>query len=415
MHQWSKLSAMSRVGSAGAQPSAHAAQRGRGRGAGRARTPLQAARWRRGWTQQQVMNAYEHIAEELGVSVVSSASLKTQLSRWENGHETPTDPDHRRIFRTMYGLTDAELGFTADLAAQADPLDQARDALAGRLLRAERVDTAVIDLLAAQTHQLRLLDRRFGAATILDQMNGHVATITQLLAHSTRERDRVALAEVLADAGALAGWQALDAGAIQRSWEHFATARAAAREADRPELLAHALGEQAYALLDLGRTVNATQLVDHATSIRGLPSLLRAWLAAAKGEMLAATNDEAASLRAFDAAHALLPDDAHDGALPFLALDEVHLARWRGNALARLGRREAVDELTDALTRLDPAFVRAACVMHADLATAYAAAGEREQARTEARIARGLAIELRSERIRQRLETLRLPHPAQGQ
>lgn len=302
------------------------------------------------------MQAFAQVARRLNITLPSPASLKTALSRWENG-QTP-DPAYRRVFRELYGLTDAELGFSDNNTTPDTLPDTGLSELAGRLRSAERVDAELISVLDAQTHHLRLLDRRFGAAVILDQMSGHVDSVSGLLTHSVRGADREALARVLADAGALAGWQALDTGAVQRAWAHFTLARTAAAEAQRPALLAHALGEQAYALLELGRAGSAAQLIDVAAGTRGLPPLLRAWLAAAKGEMLAAAESGAEAMRAFDTAHALLPDERNDDALPFLALDEVHLARWRGNAMARLGRADAIDQLTAALARLDPVFAR---------------------------------------------------------
>ena len=34
---------------------------------------------------------------------MSPASLKTKLSRWENGHEAVGLPEYRRLFRDIYG------------------------------------------------------------------------------------------------------------------------------------------------------------------------------------------------------------------------------------------------------------------------------------------------------------------------
>lgn len=371
---------------------------------------------RRGWSQPRAIDEMLRIGRQMNITTALPASLKSQLSRWENG-QIP-DSTYRWIFRQMYGLTDAELGFTADSTSADTPLaavDAGLIELAGRLRNAEGVDGELISVLSTQTHQLRLLDRRFGGAVILDQMAAHVETVSSLLTHTVRGADRSALTRILADAGALAGWQALDTGAAQRAWNHFNAARTAAIESGRPELLAHALGEQAYALLELGRPGSAAELIDAATATKRLPPLLRAWLAAARGEMLAAGGDADASLHAFDTAHKLLPDERDDGTLPFLALNEVHLARWRGNALARLGRADAIDQLTDALARLDPDFARAACTVHADLAAAYAAAGHREQAILQAKKARQLAVQIRSARILRRLAQLRLPDTPAGE
>ncbi|MCA1675750.1 MAG: hypothetical protein LC799_27415, partial [Actinobacteria bacterium] len=101
------------------------------------------------------------------------------------------------------------------------------------------------------------------------------------------------------------------------------------------------------------------------------PRVLRAWLAAAHGEALAAHGEPTASLHAFDHAAQLLPNDPTDER-PYVALDTIHLTRWRGHALARLGHPDATTILTDALNQLDPTFVRAQTALHVDLAIAHA-------------------------------------------
>ena len=46
------------------------------------------------------------------IDVAPPASLKRMVSGWENG--APMSADYRRLFSIVYGLTEAELGFTAD-------------------------------------------------------------------------------------------------------------------------------------------------------------------------------------------------------------------------------------------------------------------------------------------------------------
>jgi hypothetical protein len=135
------------------------------------------------------------------------------------------------------------------------------------------------------------------------------------------------------------------------------------------------------------------------------PQVLRAWLAAAHGEALAAHGDHTASLHAFDRATDLLPSDPTDER-PYVALDPVHLARWRGHALARFGHPDVITVLTGALNRLDPTFVRAETALRVDLATALAANGDRDEARTHADHAAQLAAQVGSARQRRRITTL---------
>ncbi|GDY31105.1 hypothetical protein [Gandjariella thermophila] len=156
--------------------------------------------------------------------------------------------------------------------------------------------------------------------------------------------------------------------------------------------------------LAVEQLAHARALADHAA-----PALLRAWLAAAHGEGLAAVGHRDDALRAFDAAGSLLPADPVDASLPFLFLGGAHLDRWRGHALARLGEPEAIDQLTGALPRLPDAFTRARTGMLVDLAYAYAATGDRDAALSYARQARRLALQIRSDRHQRRLSGLILP------
>ena len=63
--------------------------------------------------------------------------------------------------------------------------------------------------------------------------------------------------------------------------------------------------------------------------------------------------------------------------------------------------------LTDALDRLDPTFVRAETALRVDLATAFAAIREREQAHLHIARAQALAADIGSTRQYRRLERLK--------
>src|SRR5262245_4001460 len=73
-------------------------------------TALQSARLDRGWTQAQVIFGLLQRAKESNVSIADRSSLKTMLSRWENGRGQP-DATYQRLFCQLYGMDDEELGF----------------------------------------------------------------------------------------------------------------------------------------------------------------------------------------------------------------------------------------------------------------------------------------------------------------
>jgi tetratricopeptide (TPR) repeat protein len=370
-------------------------------------TSLQTVRRHLGYTAVHVIDLLNRRAHALNLPIATKVSLKTKLSRWENGKEQPSEI-YQRLFREVYGRTNAELGFPKE--PEEDP--EAAE-LRARLAMARTVDPETVEVFRHQVDHARHVDRRFGALTQLDQLRAQIDQVHHLLSYRAGPQ-RPALAGVLVEASTLAGWQALDRAALGQAWTHYERAKAAAREADSPTLLAHATAEQAFVLIDLDETTAAVHQLAYVRSIANgtATPLLRAWLAAAHGETLAAAGHADDARRAFDVASGLLPTDPVDPALPFLFLGDSHLDRWRGNALARVGAPDAIDQLTDALARLPADFVRARTGLLVDLAYAHAAAGDRDAALGHARQARRLAAQIKSDRQQRRLNRLVLPGSA---
>lgn len=366
---------------------------------------LRQARLERGLKQSQVVARMRAIADRMDVGVMAPTSLSVAISSWENGKRTP-DPVYRRIFRELYGKTNDELGLPADPAVE--PL---AEELADHLVVAQRVDAQTVELLRQQTEVVRRSDRRFGSAMRLHQLRIHIGEVEHLLRHTLIRQHREELAAALTDASTLAGWDTLDSGSIRQAWDHHEQAKTAARESGSAALLAHATGQQAFILTDIGNTTDALTLLQEAQRIAGdrTPRLLRAWLAAALGEGYAAAGDRDNALRAFDHANALLPTETTHPELAFLFLGGTHLDRWRGNALAQLGEPEAIDQLTAVLAAGPGEFIRAHSGVHVDLAFAYTRIGARDAAREQARLARRLVSQVGSVRLRRRLDRLRLP------
>ncbi|WP_103342120.1 hypothetical protein [Amycolatopsis sp. CA-126428] len=272
-----------------------------------------------------------------------------------------------------------------------------------------RIDGAVLQLLRDQLNATRRLDRQLGAILAHDEVVTKIAQVSRLMGHSVMPTTRGELAALLSELRTLAGWQALDLGNVSQSWQHYEHGKSAAKEPANRAFEAHTSAGQAFVLLDIGDSAAAVDLMAtvRRNAERTTGRLVRSWLAAAHGETLAADGQRSASLRAFDHAATLLPDGPTQGDGPYLALDSVHLGRWRGHALARVGEPEAIDVLTDALDRLDPTFVRAETALRVDLATAFVAMREREQAYVHIGRAQALAADIGSARQHRRLERLK--------
>jgi len=318
-------------------------------------------------------------------------------------------PDHARITLGIAPRPTARPAKT--LAGGSGSGSGEGDSDAAELLRqissARYVDSAVIQVLQGETDAIRLLDRRLGAPAVAAKLEAHIAQVQASLCHSLSPQRREYLAQVLADAAALAGWQAIDMGRLPAAWTYFELATAAAREARNDALLAFAAGEQAYVLLDLGQPARALEKVravhDHARDT--IPGQLRCWLYAAEAEMAAAARQQDNCRTALDLAATEISRPQSD-VLPYLALDTTHLARWRGNCLIQFGDTATIGDLTTALAGMDGSFTRAEAGLRCDLAAALHAAGDRHEARQHLRVATELAQLTGSKRQRRRITSL---------
>ena len=219
---------------------------------------------------------------------------------------------------------------------------------------------------------------------------------------------RTGLAAVLSDAAALNAWQMLNSGDVRTAWSLHNLARSAGLEAGRVDLLAHAMGEQSYGLIDMDRPQDALQLVGAAREAAGtqVPPLLRSWLLAAEAEALASVGEGARCRSALDAAARLLPARPDNAETPYVSLDDWHFERWRGNVLAKLGDATALDSLMVALDGTPATFVRATASLHCDIAQSLAVRGDRASALEHAQKARRLAQQTGSIRQLRRIDAV---------
>ena len=367
--------------------------------------PLKLARLRLGLSQAGAMRRFEGAVARAGGAAPSGASLKRMFAYWETGERAVTVPAYRRAFVEIYAAPPEALGFTP-------PDETGRIAqIRSRPLDLIDVDEELVTLLNSQTQYLRELDRRLGSAAQALLAGSHVDQISSVLHHSVGDQ-RAALAAALAEAAALAGWQALDRADLRAAWDFHETGKSAAAESGSPAVAAHLAAQQGFVLLDSEQPALAVEAMIRASQqSRDMPPLLRAWLAAARAEALAATGDSGATKRSLEEAQSFLSAD-DDEALPYLMLSEEHLARWQGHCLARLGDPQAIEALPRALSAESDS-VRAAISLHADMALALLNVGLTAEAREEATKAMRMAERFGSARQRKRL--LRILESAERQ
>lgn len=363
-------------------------------------TTLKRARLSRGMSQSEVRAKLRRSRERRNKMPPKDESLKRMYTEWERGRVDPAD--WRDELCEVFELPPAALGFV-ETSSPPSLLE------VSSALEITRLDREIVEMLEVQTDHYRHMDRKVGAA-IIPQTVAHVEHMQNMLRTALPGKHSASAAVALAEGAALAGWQALDAGDITKAWNLHDIAKSAAAQGENPAVLAHVTAQQAYALLDAGRASDAVDLIQHARTsdtAQRVPPRLRAWLAAAEAEVLAAAGEHYRSLKMLDQAADTLPDGDTDPDLPYLMLNGTHLARWRGHCLARLGADEAIDDLTAAL---DGSQVltskRAETGLRVDLALALRSRGDVEGSKRQAMRAAELAGSTGSARQRARIAKL---------
>ncbi|MBO0875968.1 MAG: hypothetical protein J2P19_21510 [Pseudonocardia sp.] len=372
--------------------------------------PLRAARMARGWSQSRAAGELASLAADRGVAVANPASLKTQLSRWENQHAVP-EVQYRALLRELYASTGVELGLP-DTDGVAEAPGSEADALRAGLRASAALDDSTIGLLRDQLDAARGLDERLGASGVAGSVRAQLSHLEEALLHAVRPSLRRQLAWLVAEASTLAGRIALDQARPSDAWRSYEIARAAAREADSAVLLGYAMTEQASVLIDVGEHDVALSTVEQAIAVAtgDAPAPMRAWLEAARGEALAvsgAADDAHSAYRRAEQRLAERPSrvDVQLPPLPILTFDLVALRRHRGHAHQVLHEDEvAIVDLESAL-RVGSGSARDIANAHVDLAQAHRAVGHADAAARHARSARDIATRIGSMRVAARLDT----------
>jgi transcriptional regulator with XRE-family HTH domain len=368
---------------------------------------LRAARTARGWSQSEAARELVALARAHGAAVAGAASLKTLLSRWENGHAVP-EPQYRALLGELYARTPVELGIAGPPADE--EATGARARLRAALAAAAAVDATGLGLWREQLDMAVRLDDELGAAGAGELVRALVERLDDTHRHVLGDPARAAVAAVLAPAAALAGAQELDRGHHDRAWRCYDRARTAAAGAGQADGVAAAVAGQAAVLVDVGEPAAAVTLLDAVEP--GVDGAAHARLAGARAAALAATGDAAGTHRAlgtalqarFDPGTAPPRRDPPapaqagrvDAVAPGFTVELADVERWHGHALAVLGDAAAVAPLRRALAA-PPRSVRHRAALHADLALALAAQHPEDAVR-HARQARTLAERIGSAR-----------------
>ena len=362
------------------------------------RNRLAAAQEGLGWSQARLVSELECRGRATGFAVMATTSLKTAVSRWENGHFLP-DRDYRRLFRDIYGMTDAELGFASVAVV---PVQQERAAvqLGGRLTASTPECSALADASADLRRRLdQLLDAdaatcvagleervslqaqecvRVAPSAMLGRLLSDFQDVQALLRQPLGQQLMPRVCEAAADLSTLIGDELMVVGRPADSQAWYTTAKAAAARSGSRWARARALSLNALLYLYYGTPTHAVELAQetYALEIGGPATALAASVEAFAQAQL---GNELATRRALRHSEELFKRlNQEDSVFGFTERRQLF---YRGRALLRIGdMTEARAALNDALSSYPLDVVGDPAVLRLDLAERLVTEGDLIQA-----------------------------------
>ncbi|GEL25148.1 hypothetical protein PSU4_41020 [Pseudonocardia sulfidoxydans NBRC 16205] len=364
---------------------------------------LRAERAARGWSLSDAAREIGVLAARTGRRVASTGSLRTQLSRWENGRVT-ADADSLALLAELYETPELRADRQDPAGA---PMASPAERLRAALTRAAAVDDATLHLLRAQLAVNAELDATLGAAGAGQAVAAAIEQLDATSVHTVDPRRRRAVAELLAQAALLGGWQALDQDEPDVAFTRHRVALDAARLADAPALTGQALAGCASALLAVGLPAEAEAVLAEAPA----SGAGAAWVRIAHAEIRMSCGERDDATRLYDDAATFAPagEAAGDGDRPVPwrpgvvpATAAPPIARRRGAALAPYDDA-ALEQLRAGVEEPGlPARERAR--LRTQLVLALVARGVRAEAEEQAGRARALAGTIGSHREQRLLD-----------
>jgi tetratricopeptide (TPR) repeat protein len=342
-----------------------------------------------------------HRSEQNGkeqVSDAGSSGLSTLLG-WDMRDEAK-----RRTFLTqaagmvgtVLALTDDPLGISSRNAATSKSLS---------------FDLETLEGLEQTTLGLRRAYRSAGALSLLGASHGTLNLLTDMMPYAGRHQSRLVTA-LGQTAGLIGIMLTLDLNDFDAGEHYLAIAARAAKQANNDELLAFTLGAHAFHAAYNPKTdpTGGREYADAALAIakRGISPVTHGWLSAVASEMYATEKDEVACRRLLDNAAKHLEAADHDEPWTGVGVFNAEkLSAYVGGDLMRLGRySEAQQTLHDALDQLDESLVKHRCTAYVDLAEAYVANGQVDEAAGYAADALMIVTNTRHAASLQRIEKL---------
>lgn len=407
-----------------------------------------------GWTQPRARFEIELHARALGISIANDRSLKTMLSRWENGHSVP-EPPYRQLLSLAYQRTPEELGFPAagsgdvllglagpgeswvdDVAAAAELWTGDMDrrsflrtagmniaALAGAdslgqaaVVASNKgpvtVGASDVTTIRTLTAALRDLDNRFGGGQIREVALNLLVTKVKPLLTNARFDSTIGsdLLRAAAELGQLVGWASFDMGLSRLGQSHLQHACNLASRAGDNALVGELLSALSHHASHHGHFSKAVTLAQSAATLgrrQGISALVaEASVMEAHGH--AGLGDEKSCTRAIGRAEAALDKNRGDDPQWISWLDEAYLSAKFGHCFRELNAGPTAARLAERSLDMDgDRYARGRAFNLSLLAHSLAQSGDIERACHVGQEAVAAVAPLKSARAHDYLRSLR--------
>jgi hypothetical protein len=249
-------------------------------------TALREARLSRRWSQARVLHELNRRANDAGITLPAAATMKTAISRWENGHRAP-DEMYRGLFRAVFGLTDEQLGFTDGSTTPGCPT---------------RINPDLLGMFSTSLDHYAVMDALGGYAPLLAAVQDQ-ARYLDAMTNSGRGSDRTLLVQMSARFSEFAGWLHQDCGDQSTAIAWTDRAMDCAQQLGDDETIAYVLQRKSNIAGDAGQTGLALGLAEAALRhAEGLSPRIRAVSLRQHANAAALAGDRESCLRSLDEA-----------------------------------------------------------------------------------------------------------------
>jgi tetratricopeptide (TPR) repeat protein len=336
-------------------------------------------RLQRGWTQENEAEELAALAPALGEKHLPVTGR--MVGKWERGEATPKGV-YRRGLCLLFGATAEELGLyqppekgiedmqrraflqglgvLTGFAVASSFTYEPWERLSAALAQPRRLDDTAMRDLEAVTASLESQYATVAPVTLTGAVQGHLATVTQLLdGHPPAQLER-RLYSLAGEVAGLAGWLSADMGQHDRALIYFDNGIKAAQEANDRALGAYLLGSvttlPAFREHSPQATLHVLREETRGFRARDATPTTRAWLASLEAEASAMRGDASGALDALESSQAAIEStEEADRVRPIVSFfDQARLAGEQGLCYVRLRRfDDAKAAFKTGLTRLD--------------------------------------------------------------